>query len=199
MLAPALGGAPLPDAFVEAVFAAGEPAQLGLLATNQRLLSDRPSLPDRLAATGQAPVARVALELVSARQPAWSLRARRRGLSCATGVGWAGPEGAMIPLSGLRHRLSGRRAIGIRDLAAEAGAWEARLAAAGKHDEGGADSDTVHQIFADAEVSQLREHLEVVARLLPYLPPKLRATYLVGQPEDKQRLWVDAFAMMAAR
>ncbi|GAA2213759.1 hypothetical protein GCM10009850_092220 [Nonomuraea monospora] len=108
-------------------------------------------------------------------------------------------EYAPIPLAGLRHRLSGRRAVGIRDLAAEADAWEARLAAAGRHDEGTADSDTVHQIFANAEVSQLREHLEVVARLLPYLPPKLRATYLVGQSEDKQRLWVDAFAIMAAR
>ncbi|WP_262380541.1 AAA family ATPase [Nonomuraea sp. PA05] len=108
-------------------------------------------------------------------------------------------EYAPIPLAGLRHRLSGRRAVGIRDLAAEADDWEARLAAAGRHDEGTGDSDTVHQIFANAEVSQLREHLEVVARLLPHLPPKLRATYLVGQPEDKQRLWVDAFAMMAAR
>ncbi|NJP96701.1 AAA family ATPase [Nonomuraea sp. FMUSA5-5] len=106
-------------------------------------------------------------------------------------------EYAPIPLSWLRHRLSGRRSIGIRDLAAEVDTWEARLAAAAEHDEGTADSDTVHQIFANAEVSQLREHIEVVARLLPHLPPKLRATYLVGQAEDKQRLWVDAFAMIA--
>ncbi|WP_312888042.1 AAA family ATPase [Nonomuraea rhodomycinica] len=106
-------------------------------------------------------------------------------------------EYAPIPLAGLRERLSGRRTIGIRELAAEADAWEARLAAAAAaSSEGTADSDTVHQIFANAEVSQLREHIEVVARLLRHLPPKLRATYLVGQAEAKQRFWVDAFARM---
>ncbi|WP_328808498.1 AAA family ATPase [Nonomuraea montanisoli] len=107
-------------------------------------------------------------------------------------------EYAPIPLAGLRERLSGRRSIGIRELAAEADAWEARLAAAAAASgEGTADSDTVHQIFANAEVSQLREHIEVVARLLRHLPPKLRATYLVGQAEGRQRFWVDAFARMA--
>lgn len=107
-------------------------------------------------------------------------------------------EYAPIPLAGLRQRLSGRRSIGIRELAAEADAWEARLAAAtAASSEGTADSDTVHQIFANAEVSQLRDHIEIVARLLRHLPPKLRATYLVGQAEDKQRFWVEAFAKMA--
>ncbi|MEO3868759.1 AAA family ATPase [Nonomuraea sp. B12E4] len=107
-------------------------------------------------------------------------------------------EYAPIPLAGLQERLSGRKSIGIRELAAEVDAWETRLAAAvSSSHEGTADSDTVHQIFANAEVSQLREHIEVVARLLRHLPPKLRATYLVGQPEDKQRFWVDAFAEMA--
>lgn len=107
-------------------------------------------------------------------------------------------EYAPIPLAGLRERLSGHRSIGIRELAAEADAWEARLAAAtAASGEGTADSDTVHQIFANAEVSQLREHIDIVARLLRHLPPKLRATYLVGQAEDKQRFWVEAFAKMA--
>ncbi|MEV4116645.1 AAA family ATPase [Nonomuraea sp. NPDC049695] len=106
-------------------------------------------------------------------------------------------EYAPIPLAQLRHRLSGRRSIGIRDLAAEVDAWEARLAAAAGHDEGTADSDTVHQILANAEVSQLREHIKVVARLLPH-PAAEAARDVPGRSgEDKQRLWVDAFAMTA--
>ncbi|GAA2213762.1 hypothetical protein GCM10009850_092250 [Nonomuraea monospora] len=80
------------------MLASGEPAQLGLLATNQRLLSDRPDLRDRLAATGCAPVARVILGLEHARQAAWPLRARRRVLDCAGGAGWVGPEGVATAL-----------------------------------------------------------------------------------------------------
>ncbi|WP_220270087.1 hypothetical protein [Marinitenerispora sediminis] len=107
-------------------------------------------------------------------------------------------EYAPIPLSGLEARLAGRRQVGIRELAADVDGWEARLAAAARAaDEGTNDTDTVHQVFANAEVSQLRDHLDVVARLLRHLPPKLRATYLVGQTPEKQRVWVEAFAKVA--
>jgi len=56
----------------------------------------------------------------------------------------------------------------------------------------------VHQIFSNAEVSQLRDHLATVARLLRHLPPKLRATYLIGQSPEKQKVWTEAVALMAA-
>ncbi|MFC7328196.1 AAA family ATPase [Marinactinospora rubrisoli] len=107
-------------------------------------------------------------------------------------------EYAPIPLSGLEARLAGRRKVGIRELAEDVDGWEARLAAAARAaDEGTDDTDLVHQVFANAEVSQLRDHLDTVARLLRHLPPKLRATYLVGQAPEKQRVWVDAFAKVA--
>ncbi|TYB50615.1 hypothetical protein FXF51_55555 [Nonomuraea sp. PA05] len=112
VLRPALAGAPLPGALVEAVLAAGEPAQLGLLAANQRLLSDRPDLRDRLAATGCAPVARVILGLGHARETAWPLRARRRVLDCAGGAGWAGPEGVATALLAMSDPGLLRAAVG---------------------------------------------------------------------------------------
>ena len=43
----------------------------------------------------------------------------------------------------------------------------------------------------------MEKHPDVVARLLPYLPPKLRATYLVGQIPGRQRFWIAALARMA--
>ncbi|WP_017594160.1 AAA family ATPase [Nocardiopsis potens] len=108
-------------------------------------------------------------------------------------------EFAPVPLSGLEARLAERRAVGLHDIAADVDAWETKLAAAVRESsEGTADSDTVHRVLANSEVSQLREHLPEVARLLRHLPPKLRATYLVGQAPEKQRFWIDAFAEMAA-
>ena len=107
-------------------------------------------------------------------------------------------EFAPVPLVGLEARLAGGRSTGLRDLAAEIELWEKRLrTAVGNNSEGTGDSDLVHQILANAEASQLREHLDVVARLLRYLPPKLRATYLVGQAPEKQKVWVEAVARMA--
>ncbi|OKI84555.1 AAA family ATPase [Micromonospora sp. CB01531] len=107
-------------------------------------------------------------------------------------------EFAPVPLTGLEARLEGRPSTGLGDLAAEVDLWEKRLRAAVEQStEGTGDSDLVHQIFANAEASQLREHLDVVARLLRYLPPKLRATYLVGQVPEKQQVWVEAVARMA--
>ncbi|GAA3734115.1 hypothetical protein GCM10022225_15570 [Plantactinospora mayteni] len=107
-------------------------------------------------------------------------------------------EYAPVPLSGLEARLAERPAIGLTEVARHRASWEARLAAASEaSDEGTDDTDLVHQVFSNAEVSQLEKHLDVVAALLPYLPPKLRATYLVGQSPERQRFWVAALARMA--
>ncbi len=51
----------------------------------------------------------------------------------------------------------------------------------------------VHQIIANAELSQLKKHRKVVARLVALLPPKLRSTYLVGASEKHQRFWIEIF------
>ncbi|MFD0539807.1 hypothetical protein ACFQY7_44630 [Actinomadura luteofluorescens] len=107
-------------------------------------------------------------------------------------------EYAPVPLSGLEARLADRRRIGLVEIAEDRAGWEARLAKAAETSrEGTDDTDLVHQVFSNAEVSQLERHLDVVARLLPYLPPKLRATYLVGQTRERQRFWVAALARMA--
>jgi hypothetical protein len=42
-------------------------------------------------------------------------------------------------------------------------------------------------------------HTDTVVRLVAWLPPKLRATYLVGASEDQQRFWIEVFAKMARR
>jgi hypothetical protein len=107
-------------------------------------------------------------------------------------------EYAPVPLSGLEARLADRQAIGLAEFARNLPDWEARLAAAAETStEGTNDTDLVHQVFSNAEVSQLERHLDVVARLLPYLPPKLRATYVVGQTPERQGFWVTALARMA--
>ncbi|HEY1180167.1 MAG TPA: hypothetical protein VGF17_28765 [Phytomonospora sp.] len=105
---------------------------------------------------------------------------------------------APVSLSGLEARLADNKPVGLRELASDVDGWEARLMiAAESNDEGTDVTDLVHQVFANAEASQLRDNIEVVARLLLHLPPKLRATYLVGQTPEKQRVWVDAVAAMA--
>ena len=107
-------------------------------------------------------------------------------------------EYAPVPLSGLEARLADRPQIGLAELAENRPSWEARLSiAAEMTEEGTNDTDLVHQVFSNAEVSQLEKHLDVVARLLPYLPPKLRATYLVGQTPERQRFWITALSRMA--
>ncbi len=72
-----------------------------------------------------------------------------------------------------------------------------RLRRAAAHSgEGGDDSDVVHQILANAELSQLKKHRAVVTRLVALLPAKLRATYLVGASERQQRIWTEVFMAM---
>ncbi|MEU6155852.1 AAA family ATPase [Actinosynnema sp. NPDC047251] len=109
-------------------------------------------------------------------------------------------EYAPVPLTALVDRLANRPVTGLAELAGQVDAWEARLRRArAESTEGGADSDVVHQVLANAELSQLQRHQETVARLVALLPPKLRATYLVGVAEDRQRFWIDTFAALRKR
>jgi hypothetical protein len=106
-------------------------------------------------------------------------------------------EYAPVPLTALIDRLRGRPVTGLRELARHVDAWEARLRrAAERSTEGGDDSDVVHQILANAELSQLKRHRAAVARLVPLLPAKLRATYLVGASERQQRFWTEVFTTL---
>ncbi|MET8246999.1 hypothetical protein ABZV31_22805 [Streptomyces sp. NPDC005202] len=106
-------------------------------------------------------------------------------------------EYAPVPLTALIDRLKGRPVTGLRELARDVDAWEARLRrAAAQSDEGGNDSDVVHQILANAELSQLRKDRAAVTRLVALLPAKLRATYLVGASEKQQRFWTEVFGGM---
>jgi hypothetical protein len=106
-------------------------------------------------------------------------------------------EYAPVPLTSLIDRLANRPVTGLRELAVEVGAWEERLRRARADcDEGTNDSDIVHQVIANAELSQLRRHRGAVTRLVAQLPPKLRSTYLVGASEQTQRFWIETFARM---
>ncbi|AZM49853.1 AAA family ATPase [Streptomyces sp. WAC 06738] len=126
------------------------------------------------------------------------IKLHRAGMPLEQGLIYLGDgEYAPVPLSGLEARLAERPQIGLAELAADLAGWQARLAAAVETSaEGTNDTDLVHQVFSNAEVSQLERHLDVVARLLPHLPPKLRATYLVGQAQARQRFWITALARM---
>ncbi|WP_406471498.1 AAA family ATPase [Streptomyces sp. NBC_01615] len=126
------------------------------------------------------------------------IKLHRRGLPLEMATVYLGDgEYAPVPLTALVDRLSGRPVTGLRELAREADAWEARLRRAAEHsDEGANDSDVVHQVLANAELSQLKKHRKVVARLVPLLPPKLRATYLVGATQEQQRFWTEIFMGM---
>jgi hypothetical protein len=127
------------------------------------------------------------------------IKLHRAEMPLETGLIYLGDgEYAPVPLSGLEARLAERRQIGLSEIADDCPQWEARLSAAAETaEEGTNDTDLVHQVFANAEVSQLERHLDVVARLLPYLPPKLRATYLVGQTPERQGFWITALGRMA--
>ncbi|MES9601774.1 AAA family ATPase [Actinomadura sp. NPDC000929] len=98
---------------------------------------------------------------------------------------------APVSLTALEARLARRQVTGLRELAADLDVWAERLRAAG--DEGSDATDIVHRVFANAELSQLREHAEAAARLAPLLPPKLKATYLFGAEPDRQRFWTGVF------
>ena len=105
-----------------------------------------------------------------------------------------------MPLGALTARLAGSQRTGLKELAADVDSWERRLAlAVAGNAEGDDASDVVHQVFANAELSQLKKQREVVIRLATHLPPKLRATYLVGASEDAQAFWVGVLAACRSR
>jgi hypothetical protein len=126
------------------------------------------------------------------------IKLHRRGLPLEMGTVYLGDgEYAPVPLTALIDRFKGRPVTGLRELARDAELWEARLRrAAGHSTEGGDDSDLVHQILANAELSQLKKHRGVVTRLVALLPAKLRATYLVGASVPQQRFWTEVFMAM---
>jgi MoxR-like ATPase len=126
------------------------------------------------------------------------IKLHRHGLPLEMATVYLGDgEYAPLPLDALIDRLRGRPVTGLRELARDVDAWEERLRrAAERSDEGGDDSDVVHQIIANAELSQLRKHRAVVTRLVARLPAKLRATYLVGASERQQRFWTEVFMAM---
>ncbi|MFI0938798.1 AAA family ATPase [Streptomyces sp. NPDC021020] len=126
------------------------------------------------------------------------VKLHQRGLPLEMGTVYLGDgEYAPVPLTALVERLANRPVTGLRELAADVGRWEERLRrAADGSSEGGADSDVVHQVIANAELSQLRRHRKAVARLVALLPPKLRATYLVGASDAHQRFWTEVFAAL---
>ncbi|MFG1997859.1 ATP-binding protein [Spirillospora sp. NPDC048911] len=127
------------------------------------------------------------------------IKLHRADLPLQSGLIYLGDgEYAPVPLSGLEARLTGRPSVGLAEIAGNCDSWETRLSAAAETStEGTDDTDMIHQVFSNAEVSQLEKHLDVVARLLPHLPPKLRATYMVGQTPERQRFWVAALTRMA--
>ncbi|MQY10552.1 hypothetical protein SRB5_06610 [Streptomyces sp. RB5] len=127
------------------------------------------------------------------------IRLHRQGLPLELGTIYLGDgEYAPVPLTALVDRLDNRPVTGLRELAASVGAWEVRLRrAAAESAEGGDDSDVVHQVLANAELSQLKRHRKAVVRLVALLPPKLRSTYLVGASEKAQRFWIEVFAQIS--
>jgi len=129
------------------------------------------------------------------------IKLHRKGLPLEMATVYLGDgEYAPVPLTALIDRFKGRPVTGLRELARDADHWEARLRrAADRTDEGGDDSDVVHQILANAELSQLKKHRAVVARMVALLPAKLRATYLMGASAQQQRFWTDIFTGMARR
>ncbi|MBK3573583.1 AAA family ATPase [Streptomyces sp. MBT65] len=129
------------------------------------------------------------------------VKLHRKGLPLEMATVYLGDgEYAPVPLTALIDRFKGRPVTGLRELARDADLWAARLRRAAEHtDEGGDDSDVVHQILANAELSQLKKHRAVVARMVALLPAKLRATYLVGASAQQQRFWTDIFTGMARR
>lgn len=123
------------------------------------------------------------------------IKLHRRGLPLEMATVYLGDgEYAPVPLTALMDRLKGRPVTGLRELARDAAAWEHRLRRAAETSaEGTDDTDVVHQILANAELSQLKKHRAVVARFVALLPPKLRATYPVGASERQQRFWTEVF------
>ncbi|MCX4635379.1 ATP-binding protein [Streptomyces platensis] len=126
------------------------------------------------------------------------IKLHQRGLPLEMGTVYLGDgEYAPVSLTALLDRLSNRPVTGLRELAQDVDAWESRLrTAAHASSEGSNDSDLVHQVLANAELTQLKQHQAAVARLVALLPPKLRSTYLVGASSEVQRFWIEAFALI---
>ncbi|MFC0543417.1 ATP-binding protein [Kutzneria chonburiensis] len=123
------------------------------------------------------------------------VKLHRRGLPLELATIYLGDgEYAPVPLTALIDRLANRQVTGLAEIAADVRHWESRLRSEAASPEGGNGGDLVHQVLANAELSQLRRHSKVVTRLVALLPPKLRATYLVGVAEDRQRFWIEVFA-----
>ncbi|WP_217369431.1 AAA family ATPase [Nonomuraea antri] len=103
-------------------------------------------------------------------------------------------EYAPVPLTDLEARLASRQVTGLRELADDLDGWAERLRLAADEGPEGTDaSDVVHRVLANAELPQLRAHRGTAARLAPLLPPKLKATYLVGVDGERQRFWIEIF------
>jgi hypothetical protein len=123
------------------------------------------------------------------------IKLHRRGLPLHLGTVYLGDgEYAPVPLTALIDRLERRPVTGLRELAADVSGWEARLCRAAQAQEGTNDTDVVHQVIANAELSQLKKHQAVIVRLVALLPPNLRSTYLIGASEAHQRFWIETFA-----
>lgn len=108
------------------------------------------------------------------------------GLPLEIGTVYLGDgEYAPVPLTALTDRLSRRTVTGLRELAADAAGWEARLVRAGQGStEGGNDTDLVHQVIANAELSQLRKHRTTVVRLVARLPRSCARPTWSGRPSS---------------
>ncbi|MER6998153.1 AAA family ATPase [Streptomyces sp. NPDC000410] len=126
------------------------------------------------------------------------IKLHQRGLPLEMGTVYLGDgEYAPVQLTSLIDRLNNRPVTGLRELARDVDSWERRLRrAAESSSEGGDDSDVVHQVIANAELSQLRKHRKAVTRLVALLPPKLRSTYMVGASDQQQRFWIEVFGAM---
>jgi MoxR-like ATPase len=129
------------------------------------------------------------------------IRLYQKGLPLQQGLVYLGDgEYAPVPLAALEQRLTGVPRTGLSDLASDVDAWERKLRSALASGSEGTDaSDVVHQVFANAELSQLRKQMDVVVRLTAYLPPKLRATYLVGASDEAQTFWVEVLSACVRR
>ncbi len=129
------------------------------------------------------------------------IKLHRKGLPLHMATVYLGDgEYAPVPLTALMDRLAQRQVTGLRELARDLTGWEERLRkAAGQSSEGADDTDVVHQVLANAELSQLRKHRKAVTRLVALLPAKLRATYLVGAAAEQQRFWTEVFVSLRKR
>ncbi|MER7177049.1 AAA family ATPase [Streptomyces mesophilus] len=129
------------------------------------------------------------------------IKLHRKGLPLHIGTVYLGDgEYAPVPLTALMDRLAQRQVTGLRELARDLPGWEERLRkAAAQSSEGADDTDVVHQVLANAELSQLRKHRKAVTRLVALLPAKLRATYLVGAAPEQQRFWTEVFVSLRKR